>query len=71
MHLDRTQYMPGLVDGLLGAFAGDRRRINVDFPKNIRGEGASMSGECACGCACAVIMECAMYCKIFGVWFVV
>ena len=44
--MDRTQYMPGLVDGLVGSYAGDRRRINVDFPQNIRGEGASMSGEC-------------------------
>ena len=42
--MDRTQYMPGLVDGLVGSYAGDRRRINVDFPQNIRGEGASMSG---------------------------
>lgn len=43
--LETGKYMPGLVEGLVGAKAGDVRTIRVQFPVRPTGAGAALSGK--------------------------
>jgi len=43
--LESGKYMPGLIEGLVGAKAGDTRAIKVQFPVRPTGAGAALSGK--------------------------
>lgn len=43
--LESGKFMPGLVEGLVGAKAGDTRTIRVQFPVRPTGAGAALSGK--------------------------
>ncbi|CAM9589534.1 unnamed protein product, partial [Phaeothamnion confervicola] len=43
--LSGERYMPGLVEGLLGAKAGDVREVRVSFPERMPGQAAALAGK--------------------------
>ena len=43
--METGKFMPGMVEGLVGALAGETREIPVTFPIRPTGPGAAFSGK--------------------------